>query len=349
MKALRKVIIFVLATCLFIGLACYSDSFTKSHIHLVDKNEKVTGSLLYHFDIIAEDINGSFWQTVKAGAQKAGNKNRAAVEFNGPVVQNADDEAKCLDIAIMSHVDGIAVYVPDKAKFAPLINKASGKGINVVTFESDAAGSRRKAYIGPNSYDVGAAQGALAAEAKTGGTNNVALILGGNYAVNGDLSSSFLSGFKNSINTHPGVKLLYIKDSSAGYFKAETIIRDILYEHPDINNVVCTSESDTLEVVQVLVDLNRTGSVTVIGYSNSDQIRKYIKDGIIFGSIYEDPEDIGYRSIESLVKLYNKGSVPSVIKTCIYSITENSLAKSIGATNLYGMFFKLPNKSASRF
>jgi ribose transport system substrate-binding protein len=116
-----------------------------------------------------------------------------------------------------------------------------------------------------------------------------------------------------------------VQSSNSGYFGAEKIIRNILYTSPSINTVVCTSSNDTQEVVQVLIDLNKIGNITVIGYSNSQQIRNYIKNNIIFGSVYENPQETGYQSIQALAKMLQRKKVPNVINTGVYSITRNNL------------------------
>lgn len=332
MKMLTKIAIAVLLAGMFVGLAGYSNSLTQNHIHLVDtKEDNSRQQLRSHFALIGEDMDSSFWQSVKTGAQKAAKNAQVAVEFDGPVVQNEDEELRCLSIAIEANVDGIAVFVPNKAKFRPLINKAVGKGINVVTIESDDVGSSRKAYIGPDSYDIGVTQGTLVKEAENG-QSNVALILGGNYALNSDLSTSLLKGFQDTIREHTEISLQSVQNSSTGYFKAEEIIRNILYQHPSVNTVVCTSENDTFEIVQVLVDLNKMKNMTVIGYSSSAQIRDYIRNSVIFGSAYENPEETGSRCIGCLTDLLNKKNVPSVIKTSVSSITKNNLITYSGGS-----------------
>lgn len=329
MKTIAKVAAAVLTVSLFAGVIGFSNSLMQSRIHLVDRENDSQKPLRCHFAVIAENMGDSFWQSVKTGAQKAGAEEQAAVEFDGPMVQNENEELKYLNIAIAANVDGIAVYVPDKAKFRPLINKALGKGIDVVTIESDDGSSRRKAYIGPNSYDVGTAQGSLVAEAENG-KSNVALILGGNYALNSDLSNSLLKGFRDSIRSHPEISLQSVQSSSSGYFKAEEIIRNILYEHPGINTVVCTSADDTFEIVQVLIDLNKTGSMSVIGYSNSAQIRNYIRNSVIFGSVYENPEETGHECVKCLSQLLNGKQVSKIVKTSVYSVSKNNLVNYPG-------------------
>jgi ABC-type sugar transport system substrate-binding protein len=95
--------------------------------------------------------------------------------------------------------------------------------------------------------------------------------------------------------------------------------------------VVCTSSDDTLEVVHVLIDLNRDNDITVIGYSNSPQIRDYIRKNNIYGSVYEDPKETGYQSVASLVRILNGQKPPGASNTGVYTITRSNLVSYHGS------------------
>jgi ribose transport system substrate-binding protein len=327
MKRAFKISACVLAAVLCAALSSCSGWNEQNHVKMIDEADSGGQQLRYHFALIAQDMGDPFWQSVKKGALKAAEQVQAAVESDGPVVQDVDAELKYFNIAIAAKVDGIAVYVPDKTKFRPLINEAVGKGIKVITIESDDNESNREAYIGPDSYDVGQAQGDLIAQI---GNSCPALILGGNYSLNSSMSNSLQKGLQNSLRRKLNISLQSVHNSGGGYFKAEEIIRRILYQYPKVNTVICTSENDTLEVVQVLIDLNRTKDINVIGYGNSMQIREYIRNSIVFGSVYESPEETGAKCIQCLADLMNGKEVPRVIKTSVYSITKNNLVNYPG-------------------
>lgn len=327
MKLPLKITACFLAAALSTALLSCSGRQTQNHVQMIDEADSSGQQLRFHFALVAQDMGDSFWQSIKNGALKAAQQTQAAVESDGPMVQDVDAELKYFNIAIAAKVDGIAVYVPDKTKFRPLINEAVGKGIKVITIESDDMESNRESYIGPDSYDVGQAQGDLIAQA---GSGSAALILGGNYSLNGSLSNSLQTGLQDCLRPHADLSLQSVQNSGGGYFKAEEIIRNILYQHPNVNTVVCTSENDTSEVVQVLIDLNRTRDINVIGYGNSPQIRDYIRNSIVFGSAYESPEETGAKCIQCLADLMNGKKVPQVIKTSVYSITKNNLVNYPG-------------------
>ena len=322
MKRFLKTALCILAIGILAALLCYSYSLKQIQIHLAGVT---TGKpLKYHFAVITENTADSFWQSVKVGAESAGEKFNAAVEFNGPLIQDEDEQLEYMNIAIASRVDGIALYVPQPGKFTQLIDEAEGDGIKVVTVESDDKSSNREASIGPDSYNAGVQEGTLV-NAALNGSANVAMILGGNYASDSDAKSSLLAGFQSSIGSFPDIRQVTVQTTNAGYFGAEKIIRDILNKYPEVNTVVSTSLDDTLEITQVLIDLNKQSKITLIGYGNTTQIREYIKNKNIYGCIYENPEQTGYQSIECLVNSVKGNKIPGFVDTGIFTITRSNL------------------------
>lgn len=261
-------------------------------------------ALKYHFAVITDSTGDAFWQSVRGGAMQAGQEYGAAVEFNGSLVKNEEEELKDMQIATASRVDGIALYVTDRSRFTPLINKAVAQGIPVVTVESDDAASRRGFYVGPDSYSAGLLEAKLAGQAceewKTGA--EAALILGGNYVYDNDAREALLSGFSAGLKAFPRIRLLATQSADSGYFGAELCIRNILSRYPDVNLVICTGTDDTLEVMQVLIDLNKTRQVELLGYGNTTQLRDYIRNGDLYGCVYEDATGMGAACVRVLAQ-----------------------------------------------
>ncbi len=328
-KILRAALVFLFAG-LLLGFALYSYRLNEIQINLVSGSDKGGPVLKYRFMMIAQDMGSTFWQQVRSGAEIAGEEYAAAIEFSGSMIRDEEAALELMNIAIASRVDGIVVYVTDDSNFTPLIDKAVSMGIHVVTIESDDKNSMRHTFVGPNSYTAGYYGGNLVEEA-TDGQANAAIIIGGNYACNNDAKISLLKGFDDSALTSPSIRYQPFEPSNAGYFAAETVIRQIVIDHPEINTVVCTDLDDTLEAVQVLIDLNKESDVTVIGYGNTPQIREYIKNSNLYGSVYEDPKETGYQSIKRLVQSITGQNPPSSISTGVFTITRDNLVSYHGS------------------
>lgn len=280
----------------------------------------------YHFVVIAQSTDDPFWQSVKKGAFEAAKEFGAAVEFNGPRFTNIEEELQYLDIAIASKVDGIATHVLSEEIFTPVIDKAVAMNIPVITIESDANKSKRLSFIGTNNFQIGSVAGRLMTEA-TGGKANVAVILNSYRDEVGHVSQNLIiTGFKNAVeDLYGNIEIKEIRMSSMGIFSAGEITNEIISSYPEINAIFCTNANDTVGAAQVVVDLNRVGQISIVGYGDLPEIWRYVEKEVIYGTIASNPVNMGYESIKSLVEIKKKAT-SSYVDTGVYGVTKKNLA-----------------------
>jgi ribose transport system substrate-binding protein len=318
--------VLLMFTTLIIYSICYFQNSEMSIIKGDGFFKETIKKPKYHFAVIAQNTDDPFWQSVKKGCIQAADEYNAAIEFNGPRFTDIDQEIQYLNIAIASKVDGIVTHVLDEKTFTPLINKASDTGIPVVTIESDAKNSERKSYIGTNSYNLGTEAGKLAIQTIRG-NSNIAIILN-NYIAGGEnvLQSLRVAGFQDALKSVPGAKISTIKTSSTGFFSAEEVTRTILINFPNVDTILCTSSKDTISVAQMIVDLNKVGQITIIGYDDAPEILRYIEKGVIYGTVVGNPVKSGYESIRALVEIKKNKMASSYIDTGVKALTIKNLS-----------------------
>lgn len=277
----------------------------------------------YHFVVIGQ-ADDNFWQSVREGCLAAAEEFNVVVEFNAPRLTNLEEQMEYLDIAIASRVDGIVTHVLDEEKFTPLIDKAVESGIPVITVEAEARNSKRSAYVGANTFNLGREAGKLVLEAK-GENANIAVILSDHIdgAVNVPQSLR-VTGTKDALEGMPGMTVRTFS-ASAGYFSAEEVTRRILIEFPEIDTIICTSAKDTISVAQVVVDLNKVGQVTIIGYDDAPEILRYIEKGVIYGTVVANPYEIGYESIRSLIEIKQNRLTSTYVDTGARVVTIHNI------------------------
>ena len=114
----------------------------------------------YRFAVVPKAMNNPFFDLTRDGcmaeAQKLGN---VECIYQGPVEHEPATQAQIIDDLITQGVDGLAISVSDAAAATTVIDKAVAAGIAVITFDSDAADSKRTAYVGTNNKDFGKALG----------------------------------------------------------------------------------------------------------------------------------------------------------------------------------------------
>ncbi len=114
----------------------------------------------YRFVIVPKAMNNPFFDVARDGCLKRA-KELGNVEciYKGPIEHEPATQAQIIQDFVTQKVDGLAISVADVAAMTKSIEAASAAGIPVVTFDADAPGSKRKAYIGTNNKDFGLALG----------------------------------------------------------------------------------------------------------------------------------------------------------------------------------------------
>ncbi len=279
----------------------------------------------YHFAMICENMDDPFWLSVKKGVEIACKEFNVAVEFNWPNGVNADEESKCLDMAIVSDVDGIVTYVWDEAEAGALIDKSVEKEIPIVTIRTDAKSSKRAAFVGVNTYSAGTEMGRMLLAA-TSGRGEAVILISNNESGGTVVQNLMLSGITDALKVFPELKLQTVEYDYANFLSLEDTIQNLLVNKPGLDAIICTNEKDTTLVAQRLIDLNKV-NYSIVGYGDTPEILRYINNGVVFGTVSANHEQMGYDAIKALVDLKKGGRTSAYFTVDTQLITKTNVAK----------------------
>lgn len=278
----------------------------------------------YHFYFVGQNLVDPFWKEILRGVEDASSKFNVVVEHNAPRFNNPMEELRYLDIAITSKVDGILTHAANNKQTTDLINKGYKIGIPIITMENDNKNSNRHSFIGTNSFVLGQQAAQLMIEA-TGGVANIAIIVSGDMELDTASQNLKISGFLSTIKEHVGMEVSQIYTSQMGILSAEEITQSIINTKSDIDAIFTASVVDTLGAAQLIVDRNRIGNYTLVGYGDSEIILRYISMGIIYGTVMSDPYQMGYQGVKALIDIKESNYVSSFIDTGVKVITLENL------------------------
>lgn len=332
-------------------MAVYVIWFSQSG--LVEETEKETYDKYYV--MITEDSKSSIWQSIYQGACERALEENAYVDWLGDTLFEEYSVEELMQIAKASAVDGIIVTANESDELTELINEAAEEGIPVVTLYGDNTRSARCSFVGVGSYNMGreygrqaleiirnkmkeeAAAGAVETtveEDKTVLENKpypvkVALLINA-YAQ--DLDQNILcSGIQETIEQEQGedmeieLSLLSVDDTNA--FSVEESIRDIFMEQdiPDI--MICLNELTTTCVYQAVVDYNKVGEVSILGYYDSDTIINAIDRNVIYATVAIDTKQMGGFCIDALEEYHELGYTSQYFTADIRLISKDNVAE----------------------
>ncbi len=112
-----------------------------------------------HKRIIAVIPKGNadlFWQSVHAGAVKAGRETGVDVLWNGPASEaDFTVQIQIVDAMINRHVDAIALAPTDRQALVTVVERAAGRNVPVVIFDSAIDTQRFVSQIATDNYKAG--------------------------------------------------------------------------------------------------------------------------------------------------------------------------------------------------
>jgi ribose transport system substrate-binding protein len=254
----------------------------------------------FHFVMIAQATDEEYWKQAHRSALRIANSDKVALEYLGPRFLDLKELERFLEMAILSSVDGILVSIPNDPTIKNLINEAIEKKIPVVALSNDVNDIKNISMVGVNTYDLGFKTGHALTQAVSGNVK-VAVLVNSNFSATNH--NRYLQGINNAFQGHPGLQLKLILTSKGGSISAEEQTQSILTNYPEIQAIICSNASDTLGVSKVVVDLNRVTHITIIGSGFTMEIANYIKRGVIWGVLTDDPVELGAQGMSTLIRL----------------------------------------------
>lgn len=253
---------------------------------------------IYRIVFISGDSGSPFWNSVKHGVEQTASLNKAAIEFKETFHADFGEYLKNIDMAIASKVDGIIVQGKENPEFIRMINKASQKGIAVITVFTDAPDSLRKSYVGPNHYQEGIMIGQhIAAQAAEEG--QACLVYGA--APVGYLSLR-RQGVEEALARYGPIPIVEadFPDASARNGLEETT--ELLNQYPECRVIVSMTAEAVDGIVQVIKSRSRIGDYSLYTFDQSLEVSQYIDNEIILAAFFQYPELIGMQSMQYMLR-----------------------------------------------
>ncbi|CDQ21260.1 monosaccharide ABC transporter substrate-binding protein, CUT2 family [Halobacillus karajensis] len=263
----------------------------------------------YHFALIGEELDHDYWRLVGKGAKQNETEYDVFVEYEGPERSNPEEQLKLLDKAIKKKVDGIIVQALND-EFTPLIDLAVGKGIPVITIDTDSPDSLRSAYIGTDNYAAGQLAGKALIE-DTGGEAVVGIVTG---RFNNTHHSLRVEGFRDVIEQEAGIDIVAIEESNIDRIGAEEKAHNMLTEHKEITALYGTSALDGTGISEAAESLDRQ-DLYVITFDTLEENLRLLEKGKVDALVEQQPWKMGHQSVKIMTDLINEKQVKKIHHT----------------------------------
>lgn len=240
-----------------------------------------------------------FWTEIKQGMQDAANQLGVKFEFSGPVEWDAAAQASQVEQLIITKPAGFIIGQYDPS-MTPVINKAVEAGIPVVTIDSDAPGSKRSTFIGPDHYKMGWSYGEWMAKA-LGGKGKIGLLT----AVAQTNLNERIRGIKEYFAKNaPEMEVIAIEDNMGDDQISADKTKAIIQGHPEVGGIICVNGTGS-GIAVAIKEMGKVGKIKVLTSDVSDPLLKGILDGAIDTTAFQNIYLEGYYSVKILYDIVN--------------------------------------------
>jgi len=279
--------------------------------------------------VIPKGTIHEFWKTVHAGAEMAGQELNVEILWKGSL-QEDDREAQIavVENIITRNVDGIVLAPLDDAALRRPVDEAMQSGIPVVIFDSGLRGENYVSYVATDNFKAGQHAGEYMAKLLDG-KGKVAVL---RYAEGSYSTTQREDGFLDAIKGFDGIEVV-TSNQYAGV-STESALRateNLLARfggstgNLQIDGIFCATEPTTLGILRALQNAGYAGKVRFVGFDSSEKMIAALRAGELDGFVVQNPLQIGYLGVKTLVRHIRGDQVPGRIDTGSILVTGRNL------------------------
>jgi ribose transport system substrate-binding protein len=279
--------------------------------------------------VIPKGTSHVFWQSIHAGAVKAAREVGAEVIWRGPLREDdRDSQVSEVEGFVSRGVSGIVLAPLDDSALVGPVTSAMQNKIPVVIIDSGLKGGDFVSFVATDN-GKGGRLGAEHLARALGGKGKVVML---RYAEGSASTNEREDGFLEAMKASPGIQVVSSNqyggaDVEGAYKKSETLLSN--YKKPDgslsIDGIFTPNESTSFAMQRVLQDNGWAGKVRFVGFDASENLVKGLRDGQIDALVVQDPINMGYLGLKTLVAHIKGQPVEKRIDTGVRVATKENM------------------------
>jgi ribose transport system substrate-binding protein len=281
----------------------------------------------FRIAVIPKATSLQYWKAVHHGAEKAaGELGNVQIVWKGPAKES--DTAGQIEVVrnmITQQVDGICLSPNHSESLVSVVEEANDERIPVVLFDSGLGeGAQFVSYVASDNRNGGRLAALRLAEV----LNDEGDIILLRYRAGSESTGERETGFLEEISKHPNIRVL----SSDQYGEATALeamkksSQLILRYQDELDGVFAVCEPNCHGLLQALEEAGLDGKVKFVAFDPSDILIKAMESGKLHGIVIQDPVNIGYVAVKTMVAHLQGDTVEPRIGTGEYVATPDNMA-----------------------
>ncbi|WP_286177557.1 ABC transporter substrate-binding protein [Rhodopirellula sp. JC639] len=320
MKRFILPLVMLLAVTLIVA-GCKSSSDNSSASNAGDGDGKQL-----RIAVIPKGTSHEFWRSVHFGAEKAAQEiGNVEILWRGPVVESdTGSQIEVVKSMITMGVDGIVLAPNQKGGLVDAVEESIGEGIPVVIFDSGLDdGPEIVSYVATDNFKGGQMAGDAMAKA-IGEKGNVILL---RYLAGSESTEQREEGFLEALKKYPDITVVssdqYAGDNATS---AKEKADQLLQLHGEsLAGIFAVCEPNANGTLEAIKNAGMAGKIKFIAFDPSDALIQGMRDGHCHGIVLQDPVQMGYQSVITMVDFINGKSAEDFQSTGEYLATPENM------------------------
>jgi ribose transport system substrate-binding protein len=275
------------------------------------KKQTEKSSDVYRIAVIPKGTTHIFWKSIHAGAIKAQEELKAAgvnveVIWKGPLKEDdRESQIQVMENFVTQGVTGIVLAPLDDAALRKPVEDAVGYGIPVVIIDSGLKSEAYTSFVATDNYIGGTKGGERLAEILGGKGKVIMLRYQEGSASTMNREQGFLDVLKEK---YPDIEVVSANQyggatTESAYQASENLLAPLRAADGGltIDGIFCPNESTAFAMLRALEDGGLAGKVKYVGFDSSDRLVQGLRNGEIQGLVLQDPINMGYLGVKTVV------------------------------------------------
>ena len=260
--------------------------------------------------MVATNADNVFFDIVKEGAQKAvadlntelgfSGKDKISFTFTAPENEDVIEQINIIDQFLDKAPNALCIAFTDASASKTQIQMAKNNGIKLIAFDTPDDDMQTEALVSTDNTAAASESAAKLFEG-IGYEGKVAIIVHNSLTKTGqERKQAIVDTLANSYNDKDiqFVDIVYLAQEDRS---ESEILDELLAKNPDLSGIICTDLLTTEMVIDYVKDLEEK-NFAVAGFDTSKKIVEAVENGVIIGTMSQDPYGMGYATITTAAR-----------------------------------------------
>ena len=326
---MRPVFSVALLATLLLAIGCNgndSSTPTQSPSNPGSPDSTATASTKYRIAVIPKGTSHDFWLSVRHGAETAA-KELGNVEVIWKGTQKEGDkegQIQIIDSFIVQGVDGICLAPIDRDAMVPVVTRARDRKIPTIVFDSGLSDtSAYVSYVATDNY-----KGGVMAARRMGklldGQGDVIML---RYQAGSQSTENREKGFLETLTKEfPKINVLSQNQRATSNINEAKLKSNsmLLKFKSELEGVFTVCEPHNKGMLAALEDNKLTSKVKFVAFDSSPRMIEGLANDTVHGVVLQDPVNMGYVAVKTMVAHLDGESVDKRISTGEYVATAQN-------------------------